>query len=75
MAAQRRLVVEGAVLDATVGVEDQAGLGSPPSNGVPQRRSGQLGIASLAQALTESDGLAEDEIALAWRWIICSMKL
>src|SRR6187431_925010 len=50
---RRSAVVEGAVLDATVGVEDQAGLGSPPSNGVPQRRSGQLGIASLAQAPAE----------------------
>jgi transcription initiation factor TFIIIB Brf1 subunit/transcription initiation factor TFIIB len=32
--------------------------------------------ASVVQALTESDAAAdEDEIALASRWIICSMKL
>ena len=27
------------------------------------------------QTLTESDGVAWVEIAWAWRWIICSMKL
>jgi len=30
VAAQRRLVIEGAVLGASVGVEDQTRLGSPP---------------------------------------------
>jgi hypothetical protein len=30
---------------------------------------------AAAQALTESDAVAEDASALASRWIICSMKL
>ena len=30
---------------------------------------------SRGQALTESEPVAADEIACAWRWIICSMKL
>jgi len=45
--------IKGAVLDAAVGVEDQTRLGSPPPHSVLQRRSGQLGIASLAQAPAE----------------------
>jgi hypothetical protein len=32
-------------------------------------------VGSFAQALTESDAVLEAEIAWAWRWIICSMKL
>jgi hypothetical protein len=41
------VVVEGAVFDAAVGVEDQTRLGPPPPHSVLQRRSGQLGASRL----------------------------
>jgi len=34
-----------------------------------------VGALVPVQALTESDAVADVEIALASRWIICSMKL
>ena len=56
---------------------DRAALSGRATGVAGSFRLGRVPIVAgfRVQALTESDAVAEVEIALAWRWIICSMKL